>query len=47
MKALRRYEKEVADFSDYLIAEIAKEEGYGVVVTFDGQAQKSHGFQHP
>jgi predicted nucleic-acid-binding protein len=45
MKALRRYEKESADFSDYLIYEIAKEEGYEAVVTFDRNAQKSDGFQ--
>lgn len=47
MKALRRYEKENADFSDYLIYEIAKDEGYDSVVTFDRNAQKSDGFVNP
>jgi predicted nucleic-acid-binding protein len=47
MKALRRYEKEHADFSDYLIYEIAKDEGYDSVITFDRTAQNSDGFAQP
>jgi predicted nucleic-acid-binding protein len=44
-KALQRYEKELADFSDYLIHEIAKQEGYETVITFDKNAHKSQGFE--
>jgi predicted nucleic-acid-binding protein len=47
IKALQRYEKEQADFSDYLIYEIAKQEGYTAIVTFDKNAQKSEGFSKP
>jgi|688.fasta_scaffold688200_2 predicted nucleic-acid-binding protein len=46
-KALRRYGQELADFSDYLIHEIAKEAGYPTVLTFDANAQKSEGFRQP
>jgi predicted nucleic-acid-binding protein len=46
-KALRTYEKGMADFSDYLIYEIAKNEGYERVLTFDAKALKSEGFQQP
>ncbi len=45
LKALRFFEKGQADYSDYLIQQIAKQEGYGVVLTFDKTAQKSDGFQ--
>jgi len=46
-KALKRYEKGQADFSDYLIHEIAGFEGYNVVLTFDTKAQKDSGFRRP
>lgn len=46
-RALKRYEKGQADFSDYLIQEIAKLEGYNIVLTFDAKAQKDSGFQTP
>jgi predicted nucleic-acid-binding protein len=47
LKALRLYEVGQADYSDYLIQQIAKQEGYGTVLTFDKNAQKSDGFQSP
>ena len=40
-KAVRRYGKEGADFSDFLIAEISREAGCKSVVTFDKKAAKS------
>jgi predicted nucleic-acid-binding protein len=46
-KALKHYEKGQADFSDYLIQEIAKHQGYDIVLTFDAKAQKDSGFQQP
>ncbi len=46
-KALKHYEKGQADFSDYLIQEIAKAEEYDTVLTFDAKAQKDLGFQQP
>jgi len=46
-KALKSYEKGHADFSDYLIREIAQYEGYDTVLTFDEKAQKDSGFQSP
>jgi len=46
-RALKRYENGQADFSDYLIQEIARHEGYEVVLTFDARAQKDSGFQEP
>ncbi len=47
IKALKHYEKGQADFSDYLIQEIARQEGYDVVLTFDAKAQHDSGFQQP
>ena len=47
IKALKRYEKGQADFSDYLIQEIAKHEGYDTVLSFDTKALKDSGFQQP
>ncbi len=46
-RALKLYEKGQADFSDYLILEIAKHQGYDIVLTFDAKAQKDLGFQQP
>jgi predicted nucleic-acid-binding protein len=46
-KALKRYEKGKADFSDYLIQEIARQEGYDTVLTFDTEAQQDTGFRLP
>jgi predicted nucleic-acid-binding protein len=46
-KALKHYEKGQADFSDYLIQETARHEGYNTVLTFDTTAQKERGFQQP
>ncbi len=47
LKALRLYEAGHADFSDYLIQQIARQEGYDTVLSFDKKAQKSSGFQSP
>lgn len=47
IRALRKYESETADFSDYLIAEIAKQNGYDTVITFDKKALKSEDFKLP
>lgn len=47
LKALRLYEKGSGDYSDYLIQQIARQEGYPTVLTFDKNAQKSDGFQSP
>lgn len=47
LKSLRLYEAGQGDYSDYLIQQIAKQEGYGTVLTFDKNAQKSDGFQNP
>ncbi len=46
-KALRSYQTGKADFPDYLIQEIAEDEGYHILLTFDKNALKSHGFQKP
>ena len=45
LKALKSYKNGQADFSDYLILEIAKLNGYKCVLTFDKNALKSDGFQ--
>ena len=47
LQALRHYEQGKADFSDYLIQQIAEDEGYHILLTFDKNALKSHGFQKP
>ena len=46
-KALTLYEAGAADFSDYVIQQIARQEGYNTVLSFDKQAQKSAGFRSP
>jgi predicted nucleic-acid-binding protein len=46
-KALKNYENGQADFSDYLIQEIARNQGYDVVLTFDVKAQREPGFRQP
>jgi len=46
-KALKNYEKGQADFSDYLLQEIARHQGYDLVLTFDAKAQREPGFQQP
>jgi len=46
-KALKHYEKGQADFSDYLIQEIARVNGYATLLTFDEKAQRNPGFQRP
>ncbi|ELR98761.1 PIN domain-containing protein [Gloeocapsa sp. PCC 73106] len=45
VKALRRYEKGQADFSDYLIQQIAEQHGYKNLLTFDQKAFRETGFQ--
>ncbi len=45
LKALRRYEKGKADFSDYLIQQIGEKHGYEILLTFDQKASKETGFQ--
>jgi predicted nucleic-acid-binding protein len=45
--SLKQYETGPADFSDYLIGAIAKQEGYNTVLTFDKKALKSAGFESP
>ena len=45
--ALKRYETGKADFSDYLIQQIAHQEGYDTVLTFDKKALKYANFQSP
>lgn len=45
LKALRRYEKGQADFSDYLIQQIAEQQGYKTLLTFDQKASREIGFQ--
>ncbi len=47
MKALKLCEAGQADFSDYIIQQIAAQEGYDTVLTFDKKAQKSAGFKNP
>ncbi len=47
IRALKSYKKGSADFSDYLIREIALLKGYNVVITFDKKAQRSSGFKEP
>jgi predicted nucleic-acid-binding protein len=46
LKALKSYKNGQADFSDYLILEIATLNGYKAVMTFDKNALKSDGFQN-
>ncbi len=46
-KALQLYRIGKADFSDYLIQQIALHEGYDTVLSFDKKAHKSPGFQCP
>lgn len=45
LKALKLYEDGPADFSDYLILQIARQEGCDSVLTFDRKALKSGGFR--
>ncbi|MCF6275063.1 MAG: type II toxin-antitoxin system VapC family toxin [Robiginitomaculum sp.] len=45
--ALQQFRAGQADFSDYLIRQIAKKKGYGTVLTFDKKALKSDGFTSP
>lgn len=45
--AFQNYRFGQADFSDYLIQEIAASNGYPTVITFDRKAQKSMGFVSP
>ena len=45
LRALKLYETGKADFSDYLIQQIAQQKGYDTVVTFDKNAQKGKGFK--
>ncbi len=45
--ALQRFRSGQADFSDYLIRQIAKEKGYDTLLTFDKKALKSTGFVSP
>lgn len=45
LKALRRYEKGQADFSDYLIQQIGEKHGYEILLTFDQKAARETGFQ--
>lgn len=47
LKALRLFEQGQADYSDYLTQQIALQEGYDTVLTFDQKALKSRGFQSP
>lgn len=47
LRALRSYERGNADFSDYLIQEIAHEQGYRTMLTFDKKALRSKRFRHP
>lgn len=47
MKALRAYEAGRADFSDYIIRELAIKAGCSAVVTFDNVALVSEGFESP
>ena len=44
LRALASYKKGKADFSDFLIAEISKEEGVNFVITLDRIASKENGF---
>jgi predicted nucleic-acid-binding protein len=45
LKALRRYGKGKADFSDYLTQQIAEQHGYKNLLTFDQKAAQETGFQ--
>ncbi len=47
IKALNAYRDGRADFSDYLIREIAQAHGFDKVITFDRNALKSEGFHAP
>ena len=45
VRALKCYQDGKADFSDYLIQDISRVHGYGTLLTFDKNAQKSKGFK--
>jgi predicted nucleic-acid-binding protein len=47
LKALKLYEGGSADFSDYLIQQIAGQAGYDTVLSFDKKALKHAGFKSP
>ncbi len=47
LKALKLTESGPADFSDYLISQIAQQEGYETVLTFDKKALRCAGFKNP
>ncbi len=47
LKALKLYEAGTADFSDYLIQQIAWMQGYKTVLTFEKNALKTSGFKNP
>ena len=47
LAALKQYEAGRADFSDYLIQNIAKQKGYDTVLTFDKKALKHPNFKSP
>ena len=47
LAALQQFRAGQADFSDYLIRQIAKGKGYDAVLTFDKKALKSSGFVSP
>ena len=47
LKALKLYEAGAADFSDYVIQQVAAQEGYDTVLSFDKKALKSSGFKSP
>lgn len=47
VRALRSFEEGNADYSDYLIEQLAYESGCSTVVTFDKEALKSKGFSSP
>ena len=47
MMALKQYGIGAADFSDYLIQNIAAQAGYDTVLTFDKKALKSPNFKTP
>jgi predicted nucleic-acid-binding protein len=47
LKSLKLYSAGQADFSDYLIQQIARKNGYETVISFDKKALKNPGFQKP
>ncbi len=47
LAALKQYKAGKADFSDYLIQKIAKQQGYDTVLTFDKTALKYENFESP